>query len=189
MSSRLLPPQSPCSEPDVASFAALVIHLRSQPELARENEKLLNAEALADLTEGVRQFQHAHLGRVSGNHVDGRAVHVSEQKHVLQFHATVRASPSLYEQWQQTSSFNISHISRPPSTALVSPSKSTIIAMIVLRRHKQHARAMQWPMVRIPDEIFRDRSRSGPLFTALLAAYREKNSSSWRTFDLPNPKR
>ena len=106
--------------------------LRSQPELARENEKLLNAEALADLTEGVRQFQHAHLGRVSGNDVDGRAVHVSEQKHVLQFHATVRASPSLYEQWQQTSSFNISHISRPPSTALVSPSKPTIIAMIVI---------------------------------------------------------
>ena len=58
----------------MASFAALVIHLRSQPELARENEKLLNAEALADLTEGVRQFQHAHLGRVSGNHVDFRSV-------------------------------------------------------------------------------------------------------------------
>ena len=54
---------------------------------------------------------------------------------------------------------------------------------------KQQARAMQWPMVRIPDEIFRDRSRSGPLFTALLAAYREKNSSSWRAFDLANPKR
>ena len=48
---------------------------------------------------------------------------------------------------------------------------------------------MQWPLVRIPDEIFRDRSRSGPLFTALLAAYREKNSSSWRTFDLASPKR
>ena len=69
MSSRLLPPQAPCIEHDVASFAALVIHLRSQPELARENEKLLNAEALADLTEGVRQFQHAHLGRVSDYHV------------------------------------------------------------------------------------------------------------------------
>lgn len=60
-----MPPLAPCSDEDVASFAALLIHLRSQPELARENEKLLNAEALAHLTEGVRAFQHAHLGRVS----------------------------------------------------------------------------------------------------------------------------
>ena len=87
MSSRLLPPQSPCSEQDVASYSQLVIHLRSQPELARENEKLLNAEALADLTEGVRQFQHAHLGRVSGIHVISRSEHVSDHERVVQFHA------------------------------------------------------------------------------------------------------
>ena len=79
----------------MASFAALVIHLRSQPELARENEKLLNAEALADLTEGVRQFQHAHLGRVSGNHVDVGSVHVSEHKHALQFHGSCVPQPPL----------------------------------------------------------------------------------------------
>lgn len=113
--SRLTPPLAPCSEEDIASFNVLALALRALPELSRENEKILNAEQLARLTEGIRIFQHAHLGRQS--------------------------------------------------------------------------RSMRWPMVRVPDEIFRDRSRSGPLFTALLSCYREKSNSSWRNFDLTNPKR
>lgn len=126
MSSRLLPPQSPCSEQDVASYSQLVIHLRSQPELARENEKLLNAEALADLTEGVRQFQHAHLGRVSGVHVISRSEHLSEHKRVVQFHA-VFVRPPAFSQMQQTStssssSTSRSHISHAHSTAFAFPS-------------------------------------------------------------------
>jgi hypothetical protein len=79
-------------------------------------------------------------------------------------------------------------VQQPPSrTTTIPPNASVQFADQKI--HKQQARAMQWPMVRIPDEVFRDRSRSGPLFTALLAAYREKNSSSWRTFDLASPKR
>ena len=62
--SRLTPPLAPCSEEDIASFNVLALALRALPELSRENEKILNAEQLARLTEGIRIFQHAHLGRV-----------------------------------------------------------------------------------------------------------------------------
>mmetsp|Transcript_9629 Transcript_9629/g.14258 ORF Transcript_9629/g.14258 Transcript_9629/m.14258 type:complete len:1173 (+) Transcript_9629:138-3656(+) len=51
------------------------------------------------------------------------------------------------------------------------------------------SQSQYWPILRIPDDIFRDRSRSGPLFTALLSAYRQKASSSWRSFDFTSPKR
>lgn len=49
----------------------------------------------------------------------------------------------------------------------------------------------QWPppLVRIPDLIFRDRSSSGPLFTAILSAFKTKAKSSWRSFDFGIAKR
>jgi len=47
----------------------------------------------------------------------------------------------------------------------------------------------EWPIVRLPDEILRCRSKNGPLFTLILAAYRQKKESSWRQFDFTSPKR
>ena len=44
-------------------------------------------------------------------------------------------------------------------------------------------------MVCIPDEIFRDRSKNGPLFHALVAAFEFKHESTWRNFDLSSTKR
>ena len=51
------------------------------------------------------------------------------------------------------------------------------------------ATGLRWPIVRIPDKIFLDRNRGGPLFTALLSAFRYKSTQSWRSFDFKNPKR
>ncbi|KAL7522392.1 hypothetical protein ACHAWX_007062 [Stephanocyclus meneghinianus] len=45
-----------------------------------------------------------------------------------------------------------------------------------------------WPLVRIPDPLFHTRSISGPLFTAILSAFRVKQSSPWRNFNFDNPK-
>jgi len=46
-----------------------------------------------------------------------------------------------------------------------------------------------WPMVKLPDEIFRDRSTSGPLFTAIISSYQSKKELGWRQFDFFAPKR
>jgi len=44
-------------------------------------------------------------------------------------------------------------------------------------------------MVKIPDEIFRDRSTTGPLFTVIQSSYRLKKEYYWRQFDFLAPKR
>jgi hypothetical protein len=47
-----------------------------------------------------------------------------------------------------------------------------------------------WPMVKLPDEFFRCRSPTGPLFTILLSAYTYKaKQSNWRQFDFQSKNR
>eukprot|EP00804_Cyclotella_cryptica_P011665 CCRYP_019688-RB/>CCRYP_019688-RB protein AED:0.29 eAED:0.29 QI:590/1/1/1/1/1/4/570/502 len=52
----------------------------------------------------------------------------------------------------------------------------------------QKNKSKYWPLVRIPDPLFHTRSISGPLFTAILSAFRVKQSSPWRNFNFDNPK-
>jgi hypothetical protein len=47
-----------------------------------------------------------------------------------------------------------------------------------------------WPMIKLPDEFFRCRSHTGPLFTILLSAYTYKaKQSNWRQFDFHSKNR
>ena len=47
-----------------------------------------------------------------------------------------------------------------------------------------------WPMIKLPDEFFRCRSHTGPLFTILLSAYTYKaKQSNWRQFDFQSKNR
>ena len=47
----------------------------------------------------------------------------------------------------------------------------------------------RWPMVCIPDSVWRDRSRTGPLYVALVAAFRHRQAQKWRNFDFDVTKR
>lgn len=51
------------------------------------------------------------------------------------------------------------------------------------------SKSRRWPFVRLPDHIFRDRSRTGPLYAALISAYRTKSQSTWRNFDMGSNRR
>eukprot|EP00566_Odontella_aurita_P004129 CAMPEP_0113561844 /NCGR_PEP_ID=MMETSP0015_2-20120614/20199_1 /TAXON_ID=2838 /ORGANISM="Odontella" /LENGTH=1172 /DNA_ID=CAMNT_0000463679 /DNA_START=107 /DNA_END=3625 /DNA_ORIENTATION=+ /assembly_acc=CAM_ASM_000160 len=53
----------------------------------------------------------------------------------------------------------------------------------------RESKSRRWPFVRLPDHIFRDRSRTGPLYAALISAYRTKSQSSWRNFDMGSNRR
>lgn len=50
--------------------------------------------------------------------------------------------------------------------------------------------AKYWPILRLPDVLFSDRSSypNGPLATAIFTAFRIKQTSPWRNFNFDNPK-
>lgn len=44
------------------------------------------------------------------------------------------------------------------------------------------------PIPRLPSPLFHDRSTSGPLFHAIVSAFKVKQASPWRNFNFDNPK-
>lgn len=56
--------------------------------------------------------------------------------------------------------------------------------------HYQKSKSKYWPTVALPSPIFADRSSypTGPLGIAILSAFRIKQVSQWRNFNMDNPK-
>ena len=65
---------------------------------------------------------------------------------------------------------------------IIPPSKTT-------SAHTHQDAKSPWPTSpAIPHQVLSDRTPTGPLYRALLAAFRVKSSSPWRTFNFDNPK-
>jgi len=87
---------------------------------------------------------------------------------------------------------SIPELSRENANSL-SPKALAILVQSMRDFQRVHlgkdAKGFRWPLVRLPDSLFLDRNRGGPLFTALLSAFRYKQTQPWRNFDLANSKR
>jgi SWI/SNF related-matrix-associated actin-dependent regulator of chromatin subfamily C len=53
----------------------------------------------------------------------------------------------------------------------------------------KYYKTKKWPLLKLPDEFFRNRDGDGPLFQLFVSAYMYKKEASWRQFDFQSKNR